>query len=101
MWKYNIKNHFEFYVLKIQLWWKAVVFFRLLKHLLKHNKVYRDAGIDIGNGPLAKRMAAVESEQNMEKIQLLQQTLKIKGSKREMDMITDIQKIFRLKKLMK
>ena len=68
MWKYNIKNHFEFYVLKIQLWWKAIMFFRLLRHLLRHNKIFRDAGLEIGNGPLESRMAAIESEKNIEKI---------------------------------
>lgn len=62
MWKYNIKNHYEYSVLKIQLWWRAIAFFRLIRHLLKQNRVFREAGLEIGKGPLAARMKAIESE---------------------------------------
>jgi hypothetical protein len=59
--------------------------------------VYRNAGINIGKGPLEHRMTAIETPSNMMKIKMIQHTLKIKGSKKDMDLIMTLQKIFRLK----
>jgi hypothetical protein len=64
---------------------------------LKHNKEFRDAGIEIGKGTLENRMAAIETPSNMIKIKMIQHTLKIKGSKKDMNFIMEMQKIFRLK----
>jgi hypothetical protein len=71
MWKYNIKNHFEYSIVKIQLWWRAIRFFRLLKHLKKYSKQVSDVGICMGSSSLQARMAACEDEQNIEKIQII------------------------------